>query len=212
MEQAREQFVDRLPPGAQVGEFRVEGWQGQGAYGAVYLAVRVGQEEEGPVALKLARYPWDARFGREVELLSRLSHPSIPRLLGRGLLRPGSGAEHAYLVMEWVEGTALYAWAEQSAPTYERQCQVLAQVARALEAVHAAQAVHRDVKGDNILVKHLEGRAVLIDFGSGHYQGAARLTWQSLPPCTSAYRSAQASEFYIRLARTSKPTQWTTFG
>jgi hypothetical protein len=48
MEQAREQFMDRLPPGAQVGEFQVEGWQGQGAYGAVYRAVRVGQEEEGP--------------------------------------------------------------------------------------------------------------------------------------------------------------------
>jgi hypothetical protein len=61
--------------------------------------------------------------------------------------------------------------------------------------------VHRDVKGDNILVRHVEGRAVLIDFGSGHYQGAERLTWQSLPPCTSAYRSVQASEFYIRLAR-----------
>jgi hypothetical protein len=77
----------------------------------------------------------------------------------------------------------------------------LAQLARALEALHAAQAVHRDVKGDNILVSPSDGRAVLIDFGSGHYQGAPRLTWQSLPPCTSAYRSAQASLFHIRLVR-----------
>jgi serine/threonine protein kinase len=179
----------------------VEAWQGQGAYGAVYRAVRVGQEHQGPGALKLSLYPWDARFAREAELLSRLSHPSIPRLLDRGVLRLPSGLEHPWFVMEWVEGTPLYAWAKQHAPSHRQVCQVLAQLARALEALHAAGAVHRDVKGDNVLVRHSDGRAVLIDFGSGHFQGAPRLTWHSLPPCTPAYLSAQASLFHIRLVR-----------
>jgi serine/threonine protein kinase len=136
----------------------VVAWHSQGAYGAVYRAVRVGQEHAGPVALKLSLYPWDGRFAREAQLLSRLSHPSIPRLLGQGLLRHPSGAEHPWFVMEWVDGTPLYAWAEQHTPSPRQLCQLLAQLARALEATHAAGAVHRDVKGDNVLVR-LQGCA-----------------------------------------------------
>jgi serine/threonine protein kinase len=191
-----------LQPGTQVGDWRVEDRRGQGAYGVVYRAVRVGQEDAGPVALKLAVYPWDQRFAREAELLSRLSHhPGVPRLLGRGLWRHAPGVEHPYLVMEWVEGTPLYDWARQHEPAGRQVLQLLAQLARVLEALHAAGGVHRDVKGDNVLVRHVDGRVVLIDFGSGHFQGATRLTWQSLPPCTLAYLSAEASLFYIRSVR-----------
>ena len=197
-----EQPPPRLTPGTQVGAWRVEALQGQGAYGAVYRAVRVGQEDAGPVALKVSLYPWDARFAREAELLSRLIHPSIPRLLDRGVLRHAvSGAEHPFLVMEWVEGTPLYAWAKQQAPSFREVCRVLAQLARALEAIHAAGAVHRDVKGDNVLVRRSDRLPVLIDFGSGHFQGATRLTWQSLAPCTPGYMSAQAGRFEIGLPR-----------
>ncbi len=179
----------------------MEAWQGQGSYGAVYRAVRVGEEHSGPVALKLSLYPFDARFVREAELLSRLCHPSIPHLLDRGVLRHPSGTEYPFLVMEWVEGMPLYAWAQQHSPSHRQSCLLLAQLARALEAIHAAGAVHRDVKGDNVLVRLSDGRAVLIDFGSGHFQGAPRLTWHSLPPGTPAYQSAQAGLFHIRLAR-----------
>jgi serine/threonine protein kinase len=179
----------------------VEAWHAEGAYGAVYRAVRVGQEHLGPVALKLSRYPWDMRFMREAELLSRLSHPGIPRLLDRGVARHVSGVEHPWFAMEWVEGTPLYAWAEQHEPAVQEMCQVLAQVARTLEAIHADGAVHRDVKGDNVLVRLSDRQPVLIDFGSGHFQGATRLTWQSLPPGTLAYLSVQACRFEIGLAR-----------
>ncbi|HEX8702804.1 MAG TPA: protein kinase [Myxococcaceae bacterium] len=201
MTRAPEEPSTRLPPGTQVGEWRVETWQGQGAYGAVYRAVRIGQEGAGPVALKVALYPWDWRMAREAELLSRLSHPSIPGFLGRGVLRRPSGGEHPYFAMEWVEGTPLYAWGEQHAGAGPEVCQVLAQLARALEALHAVGAVHRDVKGDNVLVRLSDRLPVLIDFGSGHFRGAKRLTWQSLPPGTPAYLSAQACLFDLRSVR-----------
>jgi serine/threonine protein kinase len=201
MKPTPEEHWPRLSPGTQVGDWRVESLQDQGAYGAVYRAVRTGQESAAPVAIKFALYPWDARVVREAELLSRLGHPSIPRLLGRGVLRHVSGVEHPWFAMEWVEGTPLYDWALQHAPSHWQLCQLLAQLARALEAMHGAGAVHRDVKGANVLVRHSDGRAVLIDFGSGHFQGAERLTWQSLAPSTPAYLSAQANLFYIRLAR-----------
>jgi len=175
----------------------VKAWQGQGAYGAVYRAVRRGFRRSEPVALKVSLLPWNARFAREAEVLSRLSHPSIPRLLDRGELRPPSGADYPFIVMEWVEGTPLYAWAEQHAPSYREVCRRLAQLAGALEAVHAVGAVHRDVKGDNVLVRRTDRRAMLVDFGSCHFEGAARITWQSLPPVTLAYLSPQAGLFYI---------------
>jgi serine/threonine protein kinase len=178
----------------------VKAWQGQGAYGAVYRAERGGFRRSQPGALKLSLSAWNWRMEREVELLSRLSHPSIPRLLDRGGPRPPSG-EYPFFVMEWVQGTPLYAWAEQHAPSCWQLCRVLAQLARALQAVHAAGAVHRDVKGDNVLVQLSDRRAVLIDFGSCHFAGAQRLTWHSLPPVTPEYLSPQAGLFYLHSLR-----------
>ncbi|HEX8703504.1 MAG TPA: serine/threonine-protein kinase [Myxococcaceae bacterium] len=187
-----------LAPGTRVGAWRVKAWQGQGAYGAVYRAERSGWRRSEHGALKVSLWLWDARMKREVELLSRLSHPSIPRLLDRGGPLVASRNEYPFFVMEWVQGVALYAWAEQQAPSERQVCRVLAQLARALEAVHAAGAVHRDVKGDNVLVRLSDQRAVLIDFGSCHFAGAQRLTWQALPPVTLAYLSPQAWPVYLR--------------
>ena len=181
-----------LPPGTRVQDWLLLGCHGHGGFGVVYRAVRVGQESAGPVALKMALFPWEPRFMREVGLLSLVRHPSIPRLLGQGFWQDPAGLFFPFIVMEWVEGTPLYAWASEQRPTDRQQCQVLAQLARALEATHTCRAVHRDVKGDNVLVRRSDGRAVLTDFGAGHYQSAARLTWQSLPPGTPPYRSPEA--------------------
>ncbi len=186
-----------LAKGTRVGAWRVKAWQGQGAYGAVYRAVRVGFRRSEPGALKVSLLRWNWRMEREVELLSRLSHPSIPRLLDRGGPRSPSGDAYPFFVMEWVQGMPLYAWAEQHAPSAEQACRMLAQLARALQAVHAAGAVHRDVKGDNVLVRLSDRLPVLIDFGSCHFAGAQRLTWQSLPPMTPEYLSPQAMLFYL---------------
>ncbi len=186
-----------LAKGTRIGPWRVKAWQGQGAYGAVYRAERVGFRRSQPGALKLSLSAWNWRMEREVELLSRLSHPSIPRLLDRGGPRAPSSDKYPFFVMEWVQGTPLYAWAEQHSPSGAQACRVLAQLARALQAVHAAKAVHRDVKGDNVLVRLSDRRAVLIDFGSCHFAGAQRLTWHSLPPVTPEYLSPQAVFFYL---------------
>ena len=53
----------RLPSGTSVGPWRVLARRGWGAYGAVYRAFGVG-DGLGPVALKLALHPGDARFAR----------------------------------------------------------------------------------------------------------------------------------------------------
>ncbi|HEX8703928.1 MAG TPA: protein kinase [Myxococcaceae bacterium] len=176
---------------------------GQGTYGAVYRASSVGQDEPVPVALKLALNLGDPRFAREVKLLSRLDHPSIPRILDHRSWKHPAGAAYPYLVMEWVDGLPLYAWAGEHNPTSRQVLRLLAQLTQALQAVHAAGAVHRDVKGDNVLVRSTDRRAVLTDFGSANYRGAARLTWQTQPPGTPAYRSPEAWQFLLRFGLAS---------
>jgi hypothetical protein len=71
---------------------------------------------------------------------------------------------------------------------------VLAQVAWTLEVLHQGECLHRDVKGDNILVEP-GGRAVLTDFGSGTWKGAPPLTRWLVPPNTWEYRSPESLSF-----------------
>ncbi|MDC0711642.1 serine/threonine-protein kinase [Stigmatella sp. ncwal1] len=187
---------EALPPGTLLGPWQVDGRAGYGTYGAVYRAHRRGQTSAQPVALKVARYPNDLRFEREAGLLARIQHPGVPRLLGRGTWAGGSSGEaHPYVVMQWVEGVHLYDCAKEHPLTFRRTLRLLAQVARALEATHARGGLHRDVKGENVLVSP-EGRAYLMDFGCGTWEGAAPLTEGLLAPGTKVYRSPQALRFY----------------
>jgi serine/threonine protein kinase len=117
------------------------------------------------------------------------------------MLRLLDNTKHPWLVMQWIDGAPLYSWAQRHSPSYLELCLLLAQLARALEALHAAGVVHRDVKGDNVLVGLSDRRPFLIDFGSAHLQGEERLTWHSLAPFTPAYLSPQASLFDLNLVR-----------
>ncbi|ADO68156.1 serine/threonine-protein kinase [Stigmatella aurantiaca] len=191
-----ERVPEALPEGTVLGLWKVDGRAGYGTYGAVYQAHRRRRLFSPPVALKLARYPNDLRFEREAELLSRIRHPGVPRLVGRGSWKGGPrGDTHPYVVMQWVEGIRLYDWAKKHPFTSRQALRLLAQVARALEATHAVQGLHRDMKGENVLVSP-EGRAFLLDFGCGTWMGAAPLTEGLLAPGTKPYRSPQALRFH----------------
>ena len=97
-----------------------------------------------------------------------------------GTRRSPQGLFFPFFVIEWIEGTPLYEWTRQQPPSTAQRAQALAQRARALQATHDCFAVHRDVKGDNVLVRHSDGRAMLMGFGAGNYPSAARSTSQSL--------------------------------
>lgn len=190
-----------IPPGTVMGDWRVEEWAGRGVYGAVYRAVPLRAGPSAPVALKLALLPEDPRFLREVELLSRCDHPSIPKLWGQGAWQSPSGTVHPFYVMEWVEGVRLYAQARRQPVTAEQVRCWLAQLASALAVLHAQGAVHRDLKGDNVLVRRSDGRAMLMDFGTCFYPGAATLTPPLGFPGTPAYRAPEAWLFERQFER-----------
>ncbi|XHF23556.1 serine/threonine protein kinase [Corallococcus exercitus] len=179
-----------LPPGTRVDRWEVVERLGAGGYGTTYSVRRSGRAEGRLYALKLSRRPGERWFAREAELLARVRHRSVVRLITHGVWRLGP-VEHPYLVMEYVEGESLYEWALARNPTALQVTGLLVQVLEALAAAHREGALHRDFKGDNVLVAP-DGRVKVLDWGAGWYAGAPPLTATArLPPGSPRYYSPQ---------------------
>ncbi|MEQ1595922.1 MAG: protein kinase [Casimicrobium sp.] len=137
---------------------------GAGGMGQVWLAERADGRFTGQVAIKLLRAFGDQhtaqRFEREGQLLGRLQHPNIARLLDAGAMGNGQ----LYLVLEYVAGRRIdYAFDEKRLSLRERVAQFLP-VCDAISHAHANLVVHRDLKPSNILIAD-DGAAKVLDFG-----------------------------------------------
>ncbi len=151
--------------GEQVGPYRLERLLGQGGMGQVWLAERSDGLYERRVALKLLR-PGLAdpnlrlRFTRERQILARLAHPHIARLLDAGI----SASGQPYLALEKVQGEGILDYCRKRGLGVRQRLQLFQQVCAAVSHAHANLVVHRDLKPSNILVT-AEGEARLLDFG-----------------------------------------------
>ncbi len=104
------------------------------------------------------------RFQREAAILEELggSSDQIPALYAYFQLE-----ELFYLVQEWVEGETLTAkFRQQGVFTESTVREILVSLLPVLEYVHSKHIVHRDIKPDNIILRHRDGKPVLIDFGA----------------------------------------------
>jgi serine/threonine-protein kinase len=104
------------------------------------------------------------RFQREAVILEALGGATeqIP-----GLYAYFSSEGQFYLVQEWVEGDTLTAKIQQQGLFTESGIQeLLVNLLPVLDYIHSQHIVHRDIKPDNIILRHRDGKPVLIDFGA----------------------------------------------
>ena len=160
---ARGTPVRFLTPGDEVGGYRIEGIIGRGGMSIVYEARQLSLDR--PVALKLLSVSdvetdsFKLRFRREALIQASLTHPRIVTVHDAGEI---DGTP--YIVMRLIPGSTLKALIDAGSVTPEQLLDLSEQVAEALDAAHAQNLVHRDVKPQNILVRP-EGKAYLADFG-----------------------------------------------
>src|SRR3954453_6292913 len=159
-----------LTPGTEFAGCRIEALLGTGGMGVIYRAteLRLGR----PVALKLISADGASdpaireRFEREARLTASIDHPN-------GIPVYGAGEEdgHLYLVMRFVPGTDLHALMRREGRLEPgRAAAIVAQLAGALDAAHAAGLVHGDVKPANVLIAG--SHVYLSDFGITRVQDA----------------------------------------
>lgn len=137
---------------------------GHGSFGRV-----IGGELCGtPVALKevlpTSEYDFDKYFERELEMLRCLGHPNIVQYMG--LTRSPPPVPHVYMVTERVPGGTLaeHIVDKPNPFPWRLRLTLSTDIARALSFIHAHRCLHRDIKGDNVLITTRD-RGKLCDFG-----------------------------------------------
>ena len=151
--------------GQLLGPYRLLREIGHGGMGVVYLAVRADDEFKKQVAVKLVQpgpHNEDLlrRFRRERQILASLDHPNIARLLDGGTTEQGV----PYLVMEYVTGTPITEYCDESRLSITDRLKLYRDVCAAVRHAHQSLVIHRDLKPSNILVT-AGGDVKLLDFG-----------------------------------------------
>ncbi len=182
--------------GEMLGDFTLGREVGRGGMGIVYEARQASLDRR--VALKVlahdvATSPTQlARFRREARTLARLDHPHIVRVLD-----VGQHAGRHWLAMEFIDGesldhqlTRLRDAGGHSGASRRALVETMAKIADALQHVHDAGILHRDVKPSNVLL-HRDGRALLSDFGLAHDASAPSITQIGVVAGTPHYMSPE---------------------
>lgn len=139
-----------------IGHYRIIRVLGEGGMGLVYEA-----EQESPrrrVALKVLRRQWGSerllrRFRQESEILGRLEHAGIARILEARSTDDGDGGR-PFIVMEYVQGRPLLEYANEENLSRRDRLGLVAMICDAVHHAHQNGVVHRDLKPANILVVH----------------------------------------------------------
>lgn len=172
------------------GSYQCDEILGSGGMGTVYRAHRDDGQFRHEVAIKVLRGSlrsewYRERFLSERQILARLNHPNIARLLDGGVTREGE----PYLVMELIEGEPLDTYCDGRRLPLEDRLALFGHVLDAVDYAHRHLVVHRDLKPENILVTE-DGQAKLVDFGTSKFLEADAMT-TSLHAVTPAYASPE---------------------
>ncbi|KAJ9471573.1 Mitogen-activated protein kinase kinase kinase A [Diplonema papillatum] len=132
---------------------------GRGSYGAVYLGLT---EERELIALKIAHVSQISDLdglSREVDIMAALQHPNVICYIGSERV-----LDRFVILMEYIEGGSLASFAKRAELSEVVASGYISQVCSGVAYIHSKRVLHRDIKGENVLVAK-DGRAVLADFG-----------------------------------------------
>jgi eukaryotic-like serine/threonine-protein kinase len=185
---------DNLSDGATVGPYRIIRAIGEGGMGVVHLAERADGQFQQLVALKVIKRGMDsneilARFRTERQILARLQHPNVARLLDGGVIDDG----RPWFAMEFIQGKPIDEYCDAHRLTTDLRLDLFATVCEAVQYAHANLVVHRDLKPDNVLVT-ASGEVKLLDFGIAKVLGGdddRRFTAVGARILTPAYASPE---------------------
>jgi HD superfamily phosphohydrolase len=156
----------------------------RGGAGVVYRALFKGMDRAikilAPKALDISKHPdeldkkeWElyaSTFREEIEVLTRISHPNISRILDSGVCGNGRAAGRPFYVMELIEGLPFLEAIHNFKPPATDILRLIDDILEALVFLHGQKPrpiMHMDVKSENILVRNIGTRlqAVLVDLG-----------------------------------------------
>lgn len=151
--------------GVTVGSYRLLRELGRGGMGSVYLAERADGTYQQKVAVKILQEniftpALAERFRQERQILARLTHPGVARLLDGGVLPDG----RPYLVLEYVDGLAIDRYCTEHNLSIKERLRLFVRVAEVVQSAHQQLILHLDLKPANILVTS-SGDPRLLDFG-----------------------------------------------
>lgn len=151
--------------GQTIGVYHIDELVAHGGMGSVFRAHRADEAYESTVALKVLRRGLDtpsnvARFKRERNILAKLNHPNIARLLDGGM----TGEGLPYLVMEYVKGENLIEYCNKHQLSIPGRITLFEDICKAVQHAHHNAVIHRDLKPSNIFVTK-DGTVKVLDFG-----------------------------------------------
>ncbi|MEM8929981.1 MAG: serine/threonine-protein kinase, partial [Acidobacteriota bacterium] len=156
---------DPLGSGSRLGPYRLDREVWTGGMGKVFLARRHDGAFDARVAIKVLRHTvansdTTARFRAERQILARLDHPTIARLLDGGTTADG----RPWLAMEWIDGSPIDRHADRHRLDVDQRVALVRSLCDAVDHAHRHLLVHRDIKPSNVLVTAEHG-VKLLDFG-----------------------------------------------
>ena len=180
--------------GRRVGPYLIESEIGRGGMGSVWRARRADGRFEGTVAVKFVHAYWlgragEERFRSEGQMLGRLDHPNIARLIDAGVIDDSQ----PYLVLEYVQGEPIDAYCDRLELGLEARVALFQGMLSAVGHAHSHLIIHRDLKPANVFVTR-EGTVKLLDFGIAKLltqDGDAALTQTSNQALTPQYAAPE---------------------
>jgi serine/threonine protein kinase len=158
------------PKIAKLGRYEVVSELGKGAMGIVYLAkdpaigrlVAIKTIRGGSAGDEEDTQEFRERFVREAQTAGILSHPNIVTIHDIG---EDPDTRTSYIAMEYIEGKNIkMLLGEKTKFPFDQVCEIVAEVADALDYAHRKGIIHRDVKPANIIIT-TDGKVKITDFG-----------------------------------------------